>query len=227
MTTDQEARPKKAYRGIGMEGAVARWYARNTGKGRQRESYRESAALVAGRIAPGASVLEVAPGPGYLAIELARLGDYRVTGLDISRTFVEIATRNAAAAGVAITFRHGNASAMPFGPDSFDFVVCRAAFKNFTEPVQALAEMHRVLKPGGRALIIDLRPDASPQAIDAEVRKMALGWFNTLLTKLTFKHMLVKRAYSPEQFRLMVSQTPFHTCEILEEPLGLAVWLTK
>src|SRR5262245_26075633 len=86
-------RPTKGYRGLGMEGFIARWYAKNTGTGAQRQSYRDSAALVAGRVRSGASVLEVAPGPGYLTIELAKLGDYRVVGLDISHTFVEIATR--------------------------------------------------------------------------------------------------------------------------------------
>jgi ubiquinone/menaquinone biosynthesis C-methylase UbiE len=210
-----------------MEGFVARWYARITGGERQRDSYRASAGRVAARLASGAGVLEVAPGPGYLAIELARLGDYRVVGLDLSRSFVEMARRNAAAAGVAVTFEHGSASDMPFAADAFDFVVCRAAFKNFADPVQALNEMHRVLRPGGKALIIDLRPDASKEAIHAEVKKMGLGWFNALLTRLTFKHMLVKRAYSQERFREMASQTPFRTCEIEEEPIGLEVWLTK
>jgi len=218
-------RPKKPYRGVGMEGFIARWYARNTG--RHKESYRKSAEVVAGQLADGASVLEVAPGPGYLAIELARLGNYRVVGLDISRSFVEMARRNAQDAGVAVTFEQGNASSMPFGPDSFDFIVCRAAFKNFSEPVQALNEMHRVLRPGGKALIFDLRPDASPEAITAEVKNMGLGWFNSLLTKLTFKCMLLKTAYSREQFRQMASQMPFKSCEITEDGIGLAVTLTK
>jgi ubiquinone/menaquinone biosynthesis C-methylase UbiE len=217
-------RPKKAYKGLALEGFLARWYARIT---KNRGDHREAAEIVAGQVAGGASVLEVAPGPGYMAVELAKLGNYRVVGLDISRSFVEMARRNAKEAGVAVAFEHGNASCMPFEPDSFDFIVCRAAFKNFTEPVQALNEMHRVLKPGGKAMIFDLRPDASSEAIDAEVKKMGLGWFNSLLTKLVFKHSLVKRAYSQEQFRRMASQSPFKTCEIQEGPIGLAVALTK
>ena len=48
---------------------------------------------------------------------------------------------------------------------SFDLIICRAAFKNFSEPLQALHEMHRVLKPGGKALIMDLRRDASLEDI--------------------------------------------------------------
>jgi ubiquinone/menaquinone biosynthesis C-methylase UbiE len=215
---------KKPYRGLAMEGFLARWYARNTGK--HMETYRKAAAIVAGRIA-GGSVLEVAPGPGYLAIELARLGAYRVVGLDISESFIAMARRNAQDAGVAVTFEHGNASCMPFAPDSFDGIVCRAAFKNFAEPVQALQEMHRVLKPGGKALIFDLRPDASSEAINAEVKTLGLSWFNSLLTKLIFKHMLLKRAYSHEQFRQMAAQTPFETCAIQEDGIGLAVTLTK
>src|SRR5262249_4156520 len=160
----------------------ARWYAKITGK--NKESYRKSAEIVAGQVADGSNVLEIAPGPGYLAIELAKLGNYRVVGLDISQSFVEMARQHAKDAGVAVTFEHGNASCMPFDPDSFDFIVCRAAFKNFAEPVQALSEMYRVLKPDGKALILDLRPDVSSDAINAEVKKMGLGWFNSLVTKL-------------------------------------------
>jgi len=58
---------------------------------------------------------------------------------------------------------------MPFADNSFDFVLCRAAFKNFTEPLRALTEMHRVLDFGGRAMIIDLRRDASMESIERAV----------------------------------------------------------
>jgi ubiquinone/menaquinone biosynthesis C-methylase UbiE len=207
-----------------MEGFIARWYARHTAN---QDRQRSAAEAVASQVAPGGSVLEIAPGPGYLALELARLGVNRVVGLDISKTFVEIAKANAQAAGTAVEFMHGNASEMPFPADSFDFIVCQAAFKNFSEPVRALSEMHRVLKPGGKALILDLRPDASPPEINAEVQKMGLGWFSSLLTRLIFKSCLLKRAYSRDQFEQMVSQSSFRTCEIDEVPIGFAVSLTK
>lgn len=216
---------KKGYKGLGMEGMIARWYARNTGK--DLAEFRQLAEALAARLPGGGDVLEVAPGPGYLAIELAKLGPYRVVGLDISHTFVRMAAENAAKAGVAVTFRRGNASEMPFAADSFDLIVCRAAFKNFSEPVRALSEMHRVLRPGGTALVIDLRPDAPLAAIDAYVKGKGLGWVNRVLTKLAFRCMLLKRAYSQEQFRQMASQTPFKDCAIREEGLGLEVSLTK
>src|ERR1700757_4361900 len=149
----------KGYRGIGMEGGIARWYAKSARKDMDR--FRALAARLRDVLPQGGDVLEVAPGPGYLAIEMAKGGAYRVTGLDVSRTMVELAQRNAAEAGVEVDFRHGNASAMPFADDSFDLLACSAAFKNFSEPHQALVEMHRVLRPGGAALVVDLRKDVS------------------------------------------------------------------
>src|SRR5437773_7898337 len=83
----------KPYRGIGMEGLIARWYAKNTAG--DIEDFRRAARMIADRLPPRAQVLEIAPGPGYLAIELARLGPYRITGLDISKSFVGIAAENA------------------------------------------------------------------------------------------------------------------------------------
>src|SRR5260370_38120239 len=138
-------------KGPEMEGPVARWYARVRGSQSQLDLYREQAAQLTAGLPDGARVLEVAPGPGYLAIEIARNGRLHVTALDISRTFVQIASENARKAGVSVDFRNGDVAKMPFEAESFDLVVCQAAFKNFTLPRTALAEMHRVLRTGGTA----------------------------------------------------------------------------
>ena len=208
-----------------MEGFVARWYANLTRKA--LHDFRTLARRVAQQLPAGADVLEIAPGPGYFAIELARLGGYRITGLDISQTFVEIARQNAAQANVQVDFRHGNASAMPFKSESFDFLLCRAAFKNFGAPLGALQEMHRVLKPGGRALMIDLRKDASNKSVAQAVDEMKLGPVNRTLTKLAFRHMLLKRAYTKADFEHMVSETRFDRVEIHESLTGLEIVLSK
>jgi ubiquinone/menaquinone biosynthesis C-methylase UbiE len=225
METTTTAGRDKGYKGLGMEGPIARWYAKNTGK--DLGDVRRLAGSLAGRLGPGSAVLEVAPGPGYLAIELAKLGPYRVTGLDISRSFVRMAGENARRAGVSVDFRHGNAAAMPLDSDAFDLLVCRAAFKNFSEPVKALDEMHRVLKPGGEALIIDLRADVRPAEIDACVNGMGLGRFDTFMTKWTFRHVLIKRAYTKDQFRSMAAASHFGSCTIEEASIGLEVTLRK
>src|SRR4030095_11875900 len=69
-------------------------------------------------------------------------------------------------------------------------------FKNFSEPLAALREMHRVLKPGGTSLIIDLRRDASREAVNQLVDGMGVNAVNEAVIKLTFSYMLLKRAYT-------------------------------
>lgn len=208
-----------------MEGVVAKWYAALTKKA--LKEFKALAERAAEQLPPSSSVLEVAPGPGYFAIELAKLADCRITGLDISQTFVDIARANAAAAKVTIDFRQGNVSNMPFDDETFDFLLCRAAFKNFAEPLRALEEMYRVLKPGGRALIIDLRRDASPESIKQAVNAMNLGSINGIITKLTFRFMLLKRAYTKSEFEHFLRQTKFREFEIRENLTGFEVSLTK
>src|SRR2546421_9389499 len=132
---------QKGYKGLPMEGIVARWYARTRRSGSQIEDWRKQAVQLTGGLPDGADLLEVAPGPGYFAIELARLGRFHVSGLDISHTFARIATENARQADVAVDFRQGNASRMPFPDGSFDLLVCQAAFKNFSRPLAPLDEL--------------------------------------------------------------------------------------
>jgi ubiquinone/menaquinone biosynthesis C-methylase UbiE len=208
-----------------MEGAVARWYAGLTGRNKTR--FEETAQALAAELTEGARVLEVAPGPGYLAIALAQRGRYEVVGLDISATFVRLAAENAQRAGVAVAFQQGDAAALPFEPESFDLIICQAAFKNFAAPVRAIREMHRILRPGGKAIIYDLRRDAPAAAIRAAVAGMSVGPINALITRAIFKHFLLKRAYSPDQFQSMVSQTPFERCEFRPDAIGLEVILRK
>lgn len=215
----------KPYKGLAMEGIIASWYANNT-KGDIR-GYRACAQSVVDRLSPGSSVLEVAPGPGYLAIEIAKRGSYRVVGLDISHSFVRIASENARREGVAIEFRQGDAAHLPFPDDSFVFVVCRAAFKNFSDPVGALDEIHRVLKPGGKASIYDLRKDASLAEIDAEVRGMGLSWLNALLTRWTFRHVLLKTAYTAAALERTVAASRFGTGDIRRDGIGFDLRLAK
>ena len=176
-----------------MEGPLARWYARIT---RDRRDHPRTAQAIAAQLPSGSAVLEVAPGPGYMAVELAKLGDYRITGLDISHSFVRIAAENARRAGVNIDFRHGDVARMPFSAESFDFVTCTAAFKNFPDPVAALDEIHRVLRPGGHASIFDMRKDAPREAIDQEVREMHLSPPSAFITTWIFRLGLLRAAYT-------------------------------
>ena len=222
----------KPYRGLSMEGPIAAWYARNAA--RDIAEYRRAALRIAGALEPGGDVLDLATGPGFLAIELAKLrsrlgglGPARITGVDISRSFVRIAEENARKADMTVRFELGNAQALPFADESFDAVVCRAAFKNFADPTAALNEMERVLKPGGFGLVMDLNRETSVTDIDEYVDRMPLGAISRSMTRFIFKHMLIKRAYAPSDFARMAALSRFETCEIRPAGIGIDVWLSK
>jgi ubiquinone/menaquinone biosynthesis C-methylase UbiE len=216
---------EKAYKGMGMEGSIARWYDKTTRK--DMPEFVRLAHRIDAMVPESADILEVAPGPGFASIELAGGGRHRVTGLDISRTFVDLAAKNAKAAGVNVNFQHGNAAKMPFAENSFDFVVCRAAFKNFSEPVQAIAEMRRVLRPGCKGVIIDLRRDAPMTEISNYVDKMGMSTINGLFTKFTFRFMLLRRAYTVQEFQAMLDQAGFAHTSIDSNAVGLEAWFEK
>jgi len=216
---------QKAYRGMGMEGSVARWYDKTTRK--DFREFRKLAERLRAVLPDGGDVLEVAPGPGFLAIELARDGKYRVTGLDISKTFVELAGKNAAEEGVRVDFRQGNASEMPFAANSFDLLVCRAAFKNFSEPQRAVKEMCRVLRPGGTGVIIDLRRDTPMAEIRRYVNGVDVSLWNRWCMLLTFRFMLLKRAYTKPELEKMMDGVGFKKAEVRTNEIGMEAWFEK
>jgi ubiquinone/menaquinone biosynthesis C-methylase UbiE len=214
----------KAYKGMGMEGSLARWYDRTTRK--DMPEIQQLAARIAALVPGAGSLLEVAPGPGFLSIELAKRG-LQVRAVDISRSFVEIARHNAAAEGVKARFQLGNAAALPVDDASVDFVVCRAAFKNFSEPVKALAEMRRVLKSGGTALLIDMRRDVSVAEVRRYVDGLGVSHLNRWFMMLTFRGMLIKRAYPLEEIRRMAVAAGWTDPRIESAPLGFEAWMKK
>ena len=220
-----ETSAKKPYRGISMEGGLATWYAKVTRK--DLREFERLARELATDLPKNARVLEIAPGPGYLSVALGKLGPFKITGLDISESFVKIASQYAKREGVTARFIHGSASDIPLEDGLFDLIVCRAAFKNFSEPLKALNEMHRVLKPGGRAVIIDLRKDASWDEIVSYVDGLHESAMNSWFMKFTFKHMLLKRAYTETGISSLAAESDFKACEIVRNSVGMEVRLTR
>jgi SAM-dependent methyltransferase len=110
----------------------------------------------------------------------------------------------------------------------FDGIVCTAAFKNFREPMKALKEMYRVLKPGGTALIIDMNPQISSQQIFEYVRgQMHMKGLSVLFMRFMFRHFLSKGAYSREDIATMLRDVPWRDCRIWEEDITLHVRMEK
>jgi ubiquinone/menaquinone biosynthesis C-methylase UbiE len=216
----------RRFKDLGIEGSSARWYNKNSRTHRMTEM-SAYASEVAEQIVQGCNVLEIAPGPGYLSIELVKLGDYRIVGLDISKDFVRIAKDNAQAAGVEITFLQGNAADLPFEENSVDFVVCTAAFKNFKNPLTALLEMHRVLKLGGRAFIIEMNKNASDAQFVEYIRNSGLKGGQAVSMKMIFKYFLKRGAYSRDDLIKLIDATPFAYYKINAKGIALYVYLQK
>jgi arsenite methyltransferase len=108
--------------------------------------------------APGEAVLDIGAGPGLLAYDLAAaLGpEGSVVGLDPSESMLRIAGQREPTPGSApATFREGDAGALPFADASFDAAVSTQVYEYVEDMSTALAEAHRVLRPGGRLAVLD------------------------------------------------------------------------
>jgi SAM-dependent methyltransferase len=127
--------------------------------------YASVAADVAVAAPTGGRVLDVGCGPGHLANRLARDHGLEVTGLDLDPMMVERARANAVQTVVAErrpTFVVGGVAALPFPDGSFDLVVSTLSMHHWADATAGQAEIGRVLCPGGRALIWDIRPGVVP-----------------------------------------------------------------
>jgi len=212
----------RRFQDLGIEGEKANYYNQMTREHRMDEMKKQAKELTK-HIKDGDSVLEVAPGAGYLSIELSKLGKYEITGMDISKDLVEICTKNAKEAGAQIDFQQGNVSNMPFKPNVFNFVICVLAFKNFKEPIKALNEMYRVLKSGGMALIMDLNKKASMKATKKVAETMGLKGLTTYIAGAIQR----SGSYSRIEFETFISQTEFKDYEIRDCDMGFSVYLNK
>ena len=103
----------------------------------------------AAELRPGAEVLDVACGTGHVALEAAR-AFCDVTGVDYVPELVDVARRRAEAEGLDVDFQVGDAEAMPFPDDSFDFVLSAIGVMFTADHDRAAAELVRVCRPGAR-----------------------------------------------------------------------------
>jgi demethylmenaquinone methyltransferase / 2-methoxy-6-polyprenyl-1,4-benzoquinol methylase len=117
------------------------------------------------QVGPGSDALDVCCGTGDLALELRRrIGpDGRVVGCDFSEPMLELARRKSGDEGLPVEFGWADALDLPYGDRSFDAVTIGFGARNLADLERGLAEMARVLRPGGRLVILEItRPQREP-----------------------------------------------------------------
>ena len=141
-----------------MTAGMDRLWRRRAAKEAIKTARRKTASTI------DALALDVACGTGDMAIELLKRG-CSVTGIDLSEEMLAIARRKTAEANfhrAAFNFQFANAEALPFDDASFDAVTSAFGIRNFVHLDKGLAEMARVLKSGGRMVILEMStPDSS------------------------------------------------------------------
>lgn len=144
-------------------------------KGWRRKAIRQLEALRPKHI------LDVATGTGDFAIQALRLKPERITGVDISEGMLAVGRKKIAEKNLAdrIELRSGDSENLPFGENNFDAVTVAFGVRNFENLEKGLAEIYRVIKPGGMVVVLEFsRPRTFP------FRQLYSFYFKFILPKI-------------------------------------------
>jgi len=114
------------------------------------------------RYRPNGTVVDIGCGPGYLIARMAKsIPGIEIIGVDIANSMLQVAADNLSSLGFGdrVSFRQGDVQKLPFEDNAVDFVISTFSLHHWSNPKEALHEIHRVLKPEGQFLIFDLRRD--------------------------------------------------------------------
>ena len=160
------------------------------------------------------TILDVATGTGDMAIAATALNARKITGIDIADQMLEVGRRKIADQNLSqvITLQTGDSESMPFSTGEFDAVMCAYGVRNFEHLDAGLTEMCRVLRPGGKVVILEFsHPARFP------VKQLFRFYFRFILPtigKLLSKH---SRAYTYLPESVMAFPEGKRFCDILEQ----------
>jgi ubiquinone/menaquinone biosynthesis C-methylase UbiE len=204
-----------------MDGWIARAYDRSV-QTALRQVFREIAQDVFPDMKQIRCGLDAGCGPGQFTILIAEAAPQaKVVGIDLAPTMIELARCHAASSSALgrVHFAVADVCRLPFPDDYFDGVMSTGSIKHWLNPKIGLRELHRVLRPGGRAFIAEMNRAASPEAI-ARQRDRLRSWFFRWLYPRVFA-----QALSPSEGRLMFEASPFGAPVDERMLLGGCVWL--
>jgi demethylmenaquinone methyltransferase/2-methoxy-6-polyprenyl-1,4-benzoquinol methylase len=177
------------------------------------KGWRKKAIAEVARIAP-TSILDVATGTGDMAIAAAAMKPKKITGVDIADQMLEVGRRKIAAQDLAqmITLQTGDSESMPFSNGEFDAVMCAYGVRNFEHLEVGLREMCRVLRPGGKVVILEFsHPTQFPVK---QFYKFYFRYILPTLGKIVSKHSKAY-TYLPESVMAFPEGKKF--CAILQQ----------
>ena len=173
---DPHASPEKAGKVRRMFSAIAESYDLNNRVHSlwQDQRWRRIAVKTA-EVNTGDAVLDVACGTGDLTQLFAKTGASRVVGSDFTPAMLDVARKKMeslpASVQAKVSYEEGDAQALRFADASFDVVSIAFGIRNVEQPRRALAEFARVLRPGGRLIVLEF---------DGQPRNGLVRWFNGL-----------------------------------------------
>lgn len=172
----------------------------------------------------GDKALEIGPGPGYYGLEwLNKTNGTNLTGLEISPAMIKLAEKNASDYHLStrVTYQEGNALEIPFTGDSFDLVFSNGSLHEWDDAGVVFSEIFRVLIPGGKMIVTDLRRDLSPDIFN---------FMQNCCESSEIKEGLktsVQAAYRKEELEEILGKIKFSKVQVIAHPYGLVVLAEK
>ena len=184
------------------------------------------------RLAPKANerIIDIATGTGDVLVEIAsRNHSVRILGIDFSRRILDLGRTKLMKKGYdrAVSFQIGSGECLPFADKSFDGAVCAFGIRNFSDVKLGLMEFYRILKPGGRAVILEFSVPSTP------VLSHIYNWyFNVILPRIgrlvsghdnAYSYLPESVADFPDQkkFVSLIEETGFHKVSFNELSFGI------